>query len=83
VGGKVVRWNIESPNFYKVNHTDSPVELYYLANPKTLYLLGYGSNSQELRDIVTQGFDLDDLHERGLLPLLVKYKLVSKPTKEK
>ncbi|MDR2429392.1 MAG: hypothetical protein LBD14_00545 [Puniceicoccales bacterium] len=78
-GGTFVRWNLEAPNFYKVNHTTTPVELYYLADEKTLYLLGYGGNSREIVDIVDSGYPLDDLHQRGLLPLLVKYRRAASP----
>lgn len=78
-GGVVARWNVEAPNFYKINHTTSPVELFYLADAKTLYLLGYGGNSSEIISIVNKGYPLDDLHQKGLLPLLIKYKRAASP----
>ncbi|MDR2863097.1 MAG: hypothetical protein LBV54_04370 [Puniceicoccales bacterium] len=73
-GGVIERWNAESLNFYKINHANAPAELFYLADMKTLYLLGYGGNAKEIINIVGKGYPLDDLHERGLLPFLVKYK---------
>lgn len=82
-GGTTPRWNIEAPNFYKINHVGIPVEFYYLADSKTLYLLGYGSNSQEIINIVNRGYPIDRLHDTGLLPLITKYKLASKPKRNR
>jgi predicted small secreted protein len=78
-GGTHTRWNLEGPNFYKINHTTSPVELFYLADRKTLYFLGYGGNAQETIDVVNKGYPLSELHEKGLLPFLVKYKRTFTP----
>ncbi|MDR2513075.1 MAG: hypothetical protein LBD01_04710 [Puniceicoccales bacterium] len=82
-GGATPRWNVEAPGFYKINHVGLPVEFYYLADSKTLYLLGYGSNSQEIINIVNRGYPIDRLHETGLLPLITKYKLASKPKRNR